>query len=230
MKHLFYRLILIVTLVSTWSPAHAMIVFDPTVFAKLAEEMLVMQEQLDDLNKELKALSGGQYQWSNAQTLINQLGSTINQSNAIAYSAADVNNKFQSIYPGYKAPDNYSQSYQQVVQSTMQTLNNVLQAMGTSAQDFQNENNRLQFLQSQSQSAQGQMQAIQAASQIASEQVSQLQLLRQTLMAQANSQTAYYAAQMQKDASEEASMHTLFSSNDTNYSADQGHAIWQPAN
>ena len=99
--------------------------------------------------------------------------------------------------------------------TTQNTLNGVLQSLGSSANDFQNENTRLSFLQNQAQSATGQTEAIQAASQIASEQVSQLQLLRQTIIAQTNAQATYYAAQMQQQASSQAELSQVINNGST---------------
>jgi P-type conjugative transfer protein TrbJ len=61
-------------------------------------------------------------------------------------------------------------------------------------------------LQQQVQSAEGQTQAIQASAQITSEVVSQIQALRQTVMVQTNAQTAYYATQVQNEASAHAEL------------------------
>jgi P-type conjugative transfer protein TrbJ len=192
--------------------SQAMIVFDPAVFGKLIQELAQSEQQLMVLKQQLdalKQLNPSQYQWSNAQGVINNLGNVISQANGIAYSGQNLQAQFQKNFPGYQAPDNYSQQYQQIVSTTLNTLNGVLQSVGSSAQDFQNENSRLAFLQQQAQSAIGQTQAIQASAQIASEQVSQLQLLRQTLMAQINAQTTYYAGQVQKEASANAELDQL---------------------
>ena len=179
-------------------------VYDPTACARLIEEINVMSQQLDSLQKQIATLKDGNYQWSNAQTLINQLGNTVGQVGGLSYTAKDINNQFQKMYPGYQAPDDYNKQYQQITDNTQNTLNGILQSVGQNANDFASESSRLAFLQNQVQSAQGQTQAIQAASQIASESVTQLQLLRQTVVAQTNAQSVYYAQQVQKEASAEA--------------------------
>ncbi|MGB6977198.1 MAG: hypothetical protein WBE18_07090 [Gammaproteobacteria bacterium] len=182
-------------------------VFDFASWYELANSVNELMTQSEYLKKQLdalKQLENGQFQWSNAQGLIEQLGQITNQSNGLSYNAANVNMQFQALFPGYKVPQDFNQQYQKIVEATLQTMNNTLQAIGSNAYDFQSENSRLQFLQAQAQSAVGQTQAIQAASQIASEQVSQLQLLRQTIAAQTNAQAAYYAAQMQKETTAKA--------------------------
>jgi P-type conjugative transfer protein TrbJ len=175
-----------------------------------------LRQQTQYIQQQLKMLKGDQYQWSNAQPLINHLGSIVNQTNGIAYSAANLHQKFQQAYPGYQAPQDFNQQYKHNINMTQNTLNGVLQSMGASAHDFQSENARLAFLQRQSQRAQGQTQAIQASSQIASEMVSQIQLLRQTVIAQSNAQTAYYATQIQNEASSQAELEKIINSGSTN--------------
>lgn len=204
-----------ILLLSTLS-AEAMIVFDPTVAAKVGYEtqqivnqINVLQSQLNVATQQLnnlKQLSPGQYQWSNAQDIINTIGSSVSQANGLAYNAQNLDSQFRSTYPGFQSPQNYNDQYKNITDSTLNTLNGALQAAGTSAQDFQNESSRLAFLQQQSQSAVGQTQAIQAATQIASEQVSQLQLLRQAVLSQTNAETAYYAAKTQEEASARAEL------------------------
>jgi P-type conjugative transfer protein TrbJ len=92
----------------------------------------------------------------------------------------------------------------------------VLQSGGQSAQDYQTENTRLAFLQSQVQSANGQTQAIQAAAQLASEMVSQMQLLRQAIVAQTNAEIVYDATQLQTQASKQAELGNVIQSGSTN--------------
>jgi P-type conjugative transfer protein TrbJ len=212
------------------SHALAALVFDPSVFARLGEEALQLKNQLDVLKQQLNAikqLKPSQYQWSNAQGLINQLGSLIEASNGLSYSARDVDRKFKESFPGYSAPTNFSAAYEKLTNRTLNTLNGVLNTMGRSAADFQTENARLAFLQSQEKSALGQTQAIQAASQIASEQVSQLQLLRQTIMAQTTAESTYFASQIQQNASQQAELqHVLQAGSQTAPAiGHSGHAI-----
>lgn len=200
-----------------------MIVEDPLVWAETAatamrmlDQIKALKEQLDVMNQQRRmmehaglTLSGNQYQWSNAQSLINKLGSLVNQSNSLAYTSKNMDEQFKQKFPGYRAPNDYGQSYEDITNTTINTLNGVLKSVGMSAEDFQDENRRLSFLQSQEQSADNQLKAIQAASQIASEQVTQTQLLRQTMMAQTNAQTTYYAAQIQNESNAHAELQAV---------------------
>jgi len=194
-------------------------VFDFTNMINMAMHLEQLKAQTQSLKTELEQLAGNQFQWSNAQTLINNLGGIVNQTNSLAYSSDNINSQFQQAFPGYKPSQDYSQQYKNNTNMTMNTLNGILQSMGTSASDFQNENTRLAFLQQQSQSAQGQTQAIQAATQIASEMVSQQQLLRQVMVAQTNAQTTYYATNVQNEASAKAELQQVIQSGSTDVPA-----------
>lgn len=203
---LFFNLLICFThntfaMETVWAPG-----VEAEVIAAKVAEVAKLTQQIRYLEQTLKTLSNAPYQWNTVQNTINELGNAINQVNTIAYNAQNLDSQFKKLYPGYQPPKNYFEQYQQIVNTTVNTLNSVLNSLGTNAKDFQQENMRLAFLQSQAQNVVGQTQAIQAASQIALEQVSQMQLLRQTLLAQTNAQTAYYVAQTQKEASAKAEL------------------------
>lgn len=197
-------------------PVHAnLAVIDIAAVTQLIHQLSQLKQQTLYIQQELQGLKSGQFHWGNAQRLIDDLALVVKQKNSIAYSASDINEKFQKNYPGYKAPQNFSESYQNNVNTTQDTLNGVLQSMSSSAKDFQNENARLAFLQKQSESAKGQTQAIQASSQIASEMVSQIELLRQVMIAQSNAQNTYYATQIQNEANAKADLSKIIQAGST---------------
>jgi|GEM_PF-5034338 len=202
------------------SPAE--LVYDPTVDADIIQtftffenEIADLEKQLGDLDNALKILSAGQYLWSNSTTLINQLGKTMQQASGLSYAAQDEASQFAALFPGYAVSNNFNQQFQQLTRSSLDTLNNILQTMNVSANDFMDENNRLKMLQGFSENVAGQTQAMQMGVQLASEQISQLQLLRQVIMSQANAQIVYYAQQIQKEASSTAELNSIISQGDT---------------
>jgi P-type conjugative transfer protein TrbJ len=217
------------TFVSITASAFA-VVYDPTVAshvvaqtAKIVDEINILNAQLNSINQELQQLKSGQYQWSNAQDVINNLGNTMQRTNGLAYNASNLDQQFKQYFPGYQSNTNYTQFYQDLVNKTQNTLNGALQSAGSNANDFGNEQSRLNFLQKQVQNSQGQTQAIQAVSQIASEQVSQLQLLRQAVVTQTNAQTAYYAEQVQQQATARAEENQIINAGSTT-APDIGHS------
>lgn len=198
------------------------VVYDPTVDADIIQtfsffesEISDLETQISDMANELKLLSSGEYLWSNTASLINQLGKTMEQASGLSYAAQNEASQFAALFPGYTALSNFNQQYQQITRSSLDTLNNILQTMQVSANDFMDESSRLQMLQGFAQNVEGQTQALQMAAQLASEQISQLQLLRQTIMAQANAQIVYYAQQIQTEASSVAELNTIISNGDT---------------
>lgn len=228
---IFLKIFGLLILLNFFLPAKAIIpVVDFDALIQMGLQLSQLEKQTEYIATELNHLSDSQYQWGNAQGLINNLGAVIQETNGLAYSASNVDGQFKQAYPGYKPPQDFSQQYKQNTEMTLNTLNGVLQSMGTSAQDFQNENQRLRFLQQQSQNAQGQTQAVQASAQIASEMVTQIQLLRQTMIAQTNAQTAYYATQTQNEASARAELENVMSAGSTTVPAygTSGHSLHIP--
>lgn len=195
-----------------------MAVFDYQNYLELVSQINLLQQQAEYLQQSLnaiKTLGDDQYQWSDISKQINQLGSVIQSTNGISYTAQNVGNQFQKTYPGYQPPQDFNQQYQQSVTTTMNTLNGALQSLNMSSEDFTNEPKRIAFLQSQVQNAHGQTQAIQASAQISTEVVSQLQLLRQTIMTETNAQNSYYAQQLQTQASSEAGFNQMIKNGNT---------------
>jgi P-type conjugative transfer protein TrbJ len=75
---------------------------------------------------------------------------------------------------------------------------------------FDSDSALLQSLKSQSQSAVGRMQAIEVGNQIAENQAEQLMKLRQLMMADMQSKSAYQSAMVQADATKQANSDQFF--------------------
>jgi Conjugal transfer/entry exclusion protein len=177
------------------------IVNDPMVDADLIHKTEDLMNRIDGLKKQFAQLAQSSYKWGDASNLINQLADQVNQVNSLAYSAQNIGGQFQQAFPGYQPSQDYNQQYKDNLKKTMATIAGVMQSLGLSASSFTDEQSRMQYLQSQVQNAQGQTQAIQASAEIATETLSQLQLMRQTMMAQTNAQEVYYANNLQNKAS-----------------------------
>lgn len=205
-------------------------VFDYQDYLQLISQINLLQEQANYLKQSLNAiqtLEGNQYQWGDVSRQINELGSVISETNGISYNAKNLNDQFQKYYPGYQAPSNFNQQYQQNINTAMNTIGGSLRSLNLSAEDFANEPKRMAFLQSQVQNARGQTQAIQASAQISTEVISQLQLLRQNIMAQSNAQNVYYAQQLQTQASNEAGFNQMIKNGNTHFIpyGSSGHSV-----
>src|SRR5438876_287080 len=96
----------------------------------LMHQISLMENQLKSIDQTIKKLDPGQYKWSDAQGVINDLGNTITKANGLSYSASNINEQFKEHYPGYQSSENYSESYKAMTHKTQNTLNGVLQSMG----------------------------------------------------------------------------------------------------
>ena len=131
---------------------------------------------------------------------LNRLGQIIEQEQAIAYSMAGMERVFRERYPGYRPITDWATAYDQWTRTTLDTLRGTLAAVRLHADDFADEQRRVQTLTALSDSAEGRMQAIQAGNMLAAEQIQQLAKLRQLMMAQVNAQNVYMASVTNRDA------------------------------
>ncbi len=198
------------------------IVYDPTVdadiiqtFSFFEKEIGDLEVQINSLNEAIKILASGKFVWKTTNALIDQLNHTLEQSSGLSYSAKNEAAQFASLFPGYTIINNFNQQYQNLTKSSLDTFNNILQTLKRSADNFIDENSRLASLQQWTEGVVGQTQALQMAAQLASEQVSQLQLLRQSILAQANAEVVFYAQEIQKEASRAAELNALITAGDT---------------
>lgn len=138
--------------------------------------------------------------WQNADGLLQQLVGVVNQGQALAFSATNINSLFQQKYPGYTPPQDFGAAYQNINETTLDSVRGALNAANIQSQDFSTEQGALNAIEAQSQSAQGRMQAIQAGNQIAMAQVQQMRKLRALQMAQMQAQSAYISGITQQKA------------------------------
>lgn len=129
-----------------------------------------------------------------------RLGQIIEQEQAIAYAMAGMDRVFRDKYPGYRPITDWAAAYDQWTRTTLDTLRGTLAAARLHADDFSDEQRRVQRLTAMSDNAEGRMQAIQAGNMLAAEQIQQLAKLRQLIMAQINAQNVYMANQTNRDA------------------------------
>ena len=127
----------------------------------------------------------------------------------------NLDSEFKNRYPGYKATTNYSQAYQTWSQTTLDTIRGSLDSVGLQSSDFDTESSLVDQLNTLSKTSSGRMQALQTGNMIASQQVSQMQKLRQLVMAQTNAQNTYMAYKVQKEQSSEASLEKMIENGDT---------------
>ena len=206
--------VLAISLVLTPSTAgaYAMIVLDPTnliqntITALKAVESVINEvqmianqiKQIENMVQNTRTVGGV---WDQeALPRLARLGQIIEQEQAIAYAMAGMDRIFRDRYPGYKPITDWSTAYDKWTRTTLDTLRGTMAAVRLQADDFSDEQRRIQTLTALSDSAEGRMQAIQAGNMLAAEQLQQLAKLRQLMMAQINAQNVYMATVTNRDA------------------------------
>lgn len=146
--------------------------------------------------------------WSDASGTLNELANVVQTGQSLSYAAKNIDSQFQTVFPGYKASTDYGTSYQKWSDASLDSMRGAMNAAGMQNANYANEAQAIAGLRSAASGAQGQKAAIDAGNEIAMAQVTQLQELRQLVMAQMQSQTAYQAQQVQQQAASEATMQT----------------------
>jgi P-type conjugative transfer protein TrbJ len=192
--------------------AGAMVVLDPTnliqntISALKAVESIVNEvqmianqiKQIENMVQNTQTIAGV---WDQeALPRLARLGQIIEQEQAIAYAMAGMDRIFRDRYPGYRPVTDWSTAYDKWTRTTLDTLRGTMAAVRLHADDFADEQRRIQTLTALSDSAEGRMQAIQAGNMLAAEQLQQLAKLRQLMMAQINAQNVYMANVTNRDA------------------------------
>jgi P-type conjugative transfer protein TrbJ len=203
-------IILIAEASSAWG--YAAIVLDPTnlvqntisalkAIESVINEVQMIANQVKQIENMVQNTAGYRGVWDReALPRLIRLGQVIDQEQAIAYAMSGMDRVFRDRYPGYRPVTDWATAYDQWTRTTLDTLRGTLAAARLHADDFADEQRRIQTLTTLSDSAEGRMQAIQAGNMLAAEQVQQLAKLRQLMMAQINAQNVYMANQTNRDA------------------------------
>jgi P-type conjugative transfer protein TrbJ len=204
----------------------------PVYDAQSVQKMALQLVQLENSAKHLKAqldtmktMNVARYQLTDISPQLTELDRIIKSTSGLAYEANNINSTFKSVYPGYQTPNSYEETYQGIIDKTQNTLQGSMLSLAKQNTGFSSETLRVQKAQNDVRRAVGAAEAIQGASQIAAEEIAQLQLLRQTVMAQVTAQNAYYAAQIQKEASARAELNDVISHGRTSFSQLNAHPV-----
>lgn len=135
-----------------------------------------------------------------------QMKQSMEQGQAIAYTAANIDEQFNRIFKGYDyfleqsnaSAQSFSAAYKTMYQSTRDTALNALKTLGIQEQDLQNDQVFMAKLRTAMNTAQGTEAAIAVANQLAYHQTQSIQKLQKTVMTQANLQAQYIAEQNQE--------------------------------
>ncbi len=148
-----------------------------------------------------------QTQWNQFTQSVNKMRQIMDNTAGMTYTAANYDQMFKQMYPGYQKLIDSGQVdptsvYKGLSNQTNATVNDSLKQLNLTQADLANDQSTMRELQNVSQSAEGQLGAIQAANEIALHQTNTLKRLHQTMMMQANMQAQAIAAeQLEKDMS-----------------------------
>jgi P-type conjugative transfer protein TrbJ len=123
---------------------------------------------------------------------------------------AEFRNRFRGY--GYNART-WFRDYRDWSQTSLDTTLGTLRAAGLQGEQLASEQAVLDGLRRMAESSDGRMKALQVSNQIMEQQVQQLMKLRQLILADLQSKQAFQAAQIQKQASEEAGTERYFQFN-----------------
>lgn len=143
---------------------------------------------------------------------LQRLQSLYQQGQALAAGQTDFDQRFRRQFGQYdtylrqsgKDPNYISNSYRQWNEQGSDAMRVAMRASGQNVSAIAAEDALLAQLVSRSQNAQGRMQAIQAGNEIAAQQVQQLQKLRLLMDAQIQSQSLWYAQQIERQGADDA--------------------------
>ena len=146
-----------------------------------------------------------------------QMKQSMEQGQAIAYTAANINQSFENSFKGY---DRYLQQaqggnldftseYKNMYKTTKDTALNALKALGIQERDLQNDQAFMARLRTAMNTAQGTEAAITVANQLAYHQTQSIQKLQKTVMTQSNLQAEWIAHQNDQEAARQAQIKAM---------------------
>lgn len=171
-------------------------------------------QQIEQAEKELKALSPSQLTQYNRY--IDQLSSVMAQTNGMAYNLANIDSRFDSIFPSYdnslngvsgtqrQKQNTFSNQYKAILDNNRGTALGTLKNLKNTSDHLDNDNATIEGLKATSNSAEGNLQAIQAANAIAIHQTETLKDLHRTMLSQQSLMVVQQQQVIEQQAKEKA--------------------------
>jgi P-type conjugative transfer protein TrbJ len=178
---------------------------------QLEKQVVMVENQLNQLADMAKhGITITDQLFGTVASDITTLRQIVNTGQALSYTLSNMDGTFRLRFPGYSPSTNYGQSYQTWSQTSLDSTLGALKAASVQNSQFDSDSALLQSLKSQNQSAVGRMQTIEVGNQIAENQAEQLMKLRQLMMADMQSKSAYQSAMVQADATKQANSDQFF--------------------
>lgn len=191
-------------------PGLPQIVFDPKNLIENARQVAQTARQINNqrmqIQYQLQALSKLRNpNWREISGLVNQLDALMQQGEALAYSAADLDAQFQRTFPGYELPAGWVASQAQRTQATraLATLRASLNATRRQMQDLRPGMARLGQIKRQMGGIQGTQEAIELQNTLQAYAAEELMMLRQAVAVQTNVVAVAQAQQVQREMQEQ---------------------------
>jgi len=158
---------------------------------------------------------------------VNALAAIVQGGQGLAYSLANLDQRFRQTYPGYgyNAGAYYTQ-YRNWSQTSLDTTLGTLRAAGLQGQQLQSEQAIIASLQNSLAGTDGRLEALHALGDISEQQVEQMMKLRELMMADMSSKQAYQAAMIQRQAASEAAAERFFTYKPSQSDNKVYHAGW----
>jgi P-type conjugative transfer protein TrbJ len=190
-----------------------------TMVQQLAQQAQQLQTEVGQLqNMQLNTQVAPNQVWGTAVQDFNQLTSLLQQSQALASTAGNLDQQFATRYGTYTTyltgkltANDWKSKYSQWSKEATDNALYTMKGLGLQSAQMQDEQALMQQLQGLSGSTQGRMQALQVANMMAAQNVDQIQKLRQLMMMQLQMQANYVAMQQDKEAAKEANRENLYS-------------------
>lgn len=163
--------------------------------AKQAESVELQIQKVYDAAENLAQVPN--QLWQQGSQDLAQLSQIAQQANGLSMAGQNISSQFAQQYPQFSAQSqaNIAQ-YQQWSQNTLNSIQGALATQNMSAQDFQNNAQALQTIESEPVS--GRLQALQVGNQIAANMATSLQTLGQMVATQEHAQDAFEAQETQR--------------------------------
>lgn len=200
--------------------AKAFVFVDPT---NLVQNTIAAQNSVQNLLRQAEIirmqaqnlLSIGKFDVRNLASLMQQIDSLTQQGQSLSYNMRNLDQRFAELFPDYSnqtAPVDYQSAYKSWNKTSLTTMKNSLQGIGVTLDQLKQEEQLLERLKSQGQSATGRLQVLQVSNEVAIENVKQMQTLKRLVGLQANAQTAFMAQQVSANSQRDREVERLIDS------------------
>ena len=155
-------------------------------------------EQLKDMYINTAPVT--KFEWGQALTQVRKLHQIVQQGQAIAYSAQNLEQLFKRRYPGYQSKLDYFTAYADWANSNLDSILGVMKNAGLQTEQIEQEEWVMRILQGLDMISIGRRQVLQISNMIKNMQVNKLTKLQQLIMAQTQAMNSYQQFEIQTQA------------------------------